>query len=99
MQSDGPLVGGRLVLSAAGLISAAAVGIDIDALRELRFMKKMLLENTSMESNPHGWLHHYTLTTRKWDGSYHALFQDGVFRWVVRPALGREPEKGQGTTR
>lgn len=52
-----PSVGGRYsVLSAAGLISAAAVGIDIDALLNgAAAMKKMLLENTSMESNP-AWL-------------------------------------------
>ena len=50
-------VGGRYsVLSAAGLISAAAVGIDIDALlKGAGIMKKILLENTSIESNP-AWL-------------------------------------------
>lgn len=50
-------VGGRYsVLSAAGLISAAALGIDIDELlMGAGIMKKILLENASIESNP-AWL-------------------------------------------
>lgn len=47
-------VGGRYsVLSAAGLISAAAAGIDIDVLlRGAAIMKNSLLENLSIDSNP-----------------------------------------------
>ncbi len=50
-------VGGRYsVLSAAGLVSASAVGIDIDALLlGARKMKKYLLENNSIETNT-AWL-------------------------------------------
>ena len=50
-------VGGRYsVLSAAGLISAAALGIDIDALLNgAGIMKKILLGNASIENNP-AWL-------------------------------------------
>ncbi|NLD05042.1 MAG: glucose-6-phosphate isomerase [Synergistaceae bacterium] len=50
-------VGGRYsVLSAAGLVSAGAVGIDIDALLSgAGKMKKYLLENDSIDTNP-AWL-------------------------------------------
>ena len=47
-------VGGRYsVLSAAGLASAYALGIDIDALLDgAKRMKKFLLNNDSMDTNP-----------------------------------------------
>lgn len=50
-------VGGRYsVLSAAGLVNACAVGIDIDALLSgAGKMKKYLFENDSIETNP-AWL-------------------------------------------
>ncbi len=49
-----PSVGGRYsVLCAAGLVSAAALGIDIDGLLlGARQMRKVLLENKSIEGNP-----------------------------------------------
>ncbi|NLX84127.1 MAG: glucose-6-phosphate isomerase [Synergistaceae bacterium] len=49
-----PSVGGRYsVLSAAGLVSAYALGIDIDAILEgAGKMKKILLENSSIDTNP-----------------------------------------------
>lgn len=49
-----PSVGGRYsVLCAAGLVSAAALGIDIDALlRGAREMRAALLEKNTIEANP-----------------------------------------------
>ncbi len=76
-----PSVGGRYsVLSAAGLTSAAAVGIDIDfLLYGAGKMKKILLETNSIDDNP-AWL----------ESSLHCLHEKmGRPMSVIMPYSGR----------